>query len=546
MEYLRQIEEDLQTMSGEAGKKYPEVLDASNRALAALKIIRETYVSEIRKRDNSNISVHFKTSSEIVAPYILVCNHVECSQKTLGLAINGLLMLLKYDIVPADDVQNILRVVHIQVTSSKCEFQLKILQLLVALVTLIIKDPNNYNLVTEQSIASFLTVSLMLTDNKQQASISTAAIATTRQVIAIMMNGILAASKSLQGFDAAKSPSGGNEKDGNIVTPEQKHQNDQIVIWIMQSTTLIVRELSLFMQGAASTVIKLNHMVSQTFAMDVIYDLLHGWKDLFHSLNSLKLQLHNAVIPSLQMMLKNIHNDFHANHMKFGLTTASSFTARVLQIVRFILLEFWLTDDMAYDDYEHIITLLIHGMLPMRDLSPADLVEEGRKSGSFNRKNTNAGANTNANEGGDLMGIRGRIEEASSLISKFSPFPLSSSATNKQSNSSNNANAGSTGNKNASNNQNSSEQDAYVHIGRSNLTSGLLSSSLTAPGNDQLLPAHPAACCLEVLLSLLLSRSWKMLKTDMGMRCIMNLISQLTIYSSNLVISILSNEQNVK
>lgn len=537
MEYLRQIEEDLQNISNEAGKKYPEVLDASNNGLHALKIIRETYVSEIRKRDNSNVSVKFKHSSEVVAPYILVCNHVESSQKLMGLSINGLLMLLKYDIVPPSEVQNILRVLQIQVHSPKCEFHLKILQLLVHLVTLLAHDTNNYNLLSEQTIATFLTISLSLTDSKHPASITTAALGTTRQIIAIIMDAITVVSKDMKSLEASVSNAGKDAKEKKLT--EEQQRNEFVYIWILQSSTLIVREMSLFMQGSTSSLIKLTHVISQTFAMDVIYDILNGWKELFHSLNSLKLQLHNSVIPSLQVMLKNIHSDFHSNHQKFGLTTASSHTARIIQIVRFILLEFWLTDDSSYDDYEHIITLLIHGMLPMRELPSDPFDEAGKKGQSKHKPATNS--TTSASD--DLMGLRNRIEEASSIISKFSPFPLGSAISGKPLNAS--ASGGNTAGKNQSGN-NSAEQEAYIQVGRSSSSTGLLSSALFAQSSERLLPAHPAACCLEVLLSLLLCRSVNMLKTDMGMRCLLNLISQLTIHSSNLVINIFSNEQNAK
>lgn len=46
------------------------------------------------------------------------------------MALSGIQMLLNYEVVPPSDVKNILRVLVIQASAPRIEFQLKILQVL--------------------------------------------------------------------------------------------------------------------------------------------------------------------------------------------------------------------------------------------------------------------------------------------------------------------------------------------------------------------------------------------------------------------------------
>lgn len=87
MEYLRQIEEDLTSLGNEAKKRHPEIKDSTDRAIATLKIIRETYVSEVMRKTASTTSkkFNFPQSSDLIAPYILTCNYAEASSKIVRL-----------------------------------------------------------------------------------------------------------------------------------------------------------------------------------------------------------------------------------------------------------------------------------------------------------------------------------------------------------------------------------------------------------------------------------------------------------------------------
>eukprot|EP01035_Chromulina_nebulosa_P021215 gene21215-27480_t len=115
MEHLRQIEDDLRNLGIEAKKKYPEIKDATDRALSSLRTVREVYIADVmRKDDNSQKSQKFPTSSDLTSPYILACNYADGSSKLISMSLNGLQLLLNYEVIPANDVKNIIRVLCIQ------------------------------------------------------------------------------------------------------------------------------------------------------------------------------------------------------------------------------------------------------------------------------------------------------------------------------------------------------------------------------------------------------------------------------------------------
>ena len=97
MDYIRQIEEDLRNLGIEAKKRYPEVNDATEQGLITLKIMRESYANSIMKKHNN---INIIQSSDISKPYILVCNYADCNNKIISIALNGIQMLLNYNIVP--------------------------------------------------------------------------------------------------------------------------------------------------------------------------------------------------------------------------------------------------------------------------------------------------------------------------------------------------------------------------------------------------------------------------------------------------------------
>ena len=74
MDYLRQIEEDIRNLGLET-KRYPEIKDATDRALDTIKVLRDHYISDIRKSNEKSAAL--SQSSDVSAPYILLLNYAD-------------------------------------------------------------------------------------------------------------------------------------------------------------------------------------------------------------------------------------------------------------------------------------------------------------------------------------------------------------------------------------------------------------------------------------------------------------------------------------
>ncbi len=100
MDFLRRIEDDVRNLGVETKRKHPEVKDAADKSLATLRTMRESYVSELMKNKASGIIPKLSRyrSSEVCAPYILTCGYTDSSSKVIILALNGLQMLLNYEV----------------------------------------------------------------------------------------------------------------------------------------------------------------------------------------------------------------------------------------------------------------------------------------------------------------------------------------------------------------------------------------------------------------------------------------------------------------
>jgi hypothetical protein len=105
------------------------------------------------------------------------------------MALNGIQMLLNYELVPPGDVKNVLRVLSIQAGTGRADTQLKLLQILLQLANSLTQSPTSSQYLTEATMCSFLTISLQLCDGKSNVSVSSTAFATARQIISIAMDG---------------------------------------------------------------------------------------------------------------------------------------------------------------------------------------------------------------------------------------------------------------------------------------------------------------------------------------------------------------------
>ena len=110
-------------------------------------------VSGIGSISVSSSSVKLTQSSDLLSPYLLVCNYqVENNSKLVTMALGGITLLLTYDLVPPSDIKNILRVLSIQTLSHKTDIQLKLLQVLLLLANSL-GNHSNTSTGTDTSIA---------------------------------------------------------------------------------------------------------------------------------------------------------------------------------------------------------------------------------------------------------------------------------------------------------------------------------------------------------------------------------------------------------
>jgi hypothetical protein len=118
MDYLRQIEDDLNTICQESKKyeyiylvsvtlltflcsrRYPEVKEAAEKALQSLRMIREVYVSDVMRRDTNQKTRAFPTSSDLSAPYILACNYSDGNVKLVGFTDFSILIDYLTNLIP--------------------------------------------------------------------------------------------------------------------------------------------------------------------------------------------------------------------------------------------------------------------------------------------------------------------------------------------------------------------------------------------------------------------------------------------------------------
>jgi hypothetical protein len=104
------------------------------------------------------------------------------------MALNGIQLLLNYDIIPPSDVKNILRVLTIQANMGRSECQLKLLQIILQLANFLSRDAISSQYLTQSTICSFLTLAMQLCDARNNVSVSSTAFVTVRQIISLVFS----------------------------------------------------------------------------------------------------------------------------------------------------------------------------------------------------------------------------------------------------------------------------------------------------------------------------------------------------------------------
>jgi hypothetical protein len=489
MDSLRKIEEDLRNLGVEFKKKYPEITDATERALNTLKTMREMYVADkMRKTGLDKEDVKIPQSSDITAPYLLACNYIDANPKLILVALNGIQLIVTFEVVPLSDVKSILRVFAMQAATGKPELQLKILQILGQLVTIASRETALFNQhFNEETVKQYLalTLSFMCEAQASSLSVSSTALATSRQVIATMLDGIAASS--------SQSPSS------------------------LSSVVHLVEDLCLFIHGKQGEWNR-GLAVPPSFALDILDFMLSGWKQLFSThpklLELAKVNVFSALKPRLQNMQSNFSTDVTSH----GVSLASAQCYKVVRLARSFLLDFTHEDFM--DELDIVITLMIHCITS--DLDSADL--------NLDMMGTDDNGGSSLIGAGAALfgGIQGGLQRLTG--NSFGQSPRGEAGMGM-------GGGGSKGQRTL--------RSCYLVISSStSYTEGVPNSASDNIDGVKIL-SHPAGLCLEALLSFFMSDVYGLVRLRGGSELLVSSMINSAVSASTLLSKALSVPDNV-
>lgn len=529
--YLVAVEEDLRNLGNEAKKRHPEVKEATDRAITALKAIRDQYVSDkMKKGSGADHAGKSHQSADISAPYILLCNYADANPKLIGMALNGIQMLINNDLIPANDAKNILRVLSIQASSGRSEQQLKLLQILLQLVNSLSKSAASAQHLTEATVCSFLTLSLQLCDGRSSPSlsVSSTALATARQVLAIVMDGaytVFFGPKQTNVSNNSIATFCNVDVDVVVPTPAQIHTS------FTQSSLLLIRDISLFMRSLPGEWLK-GVTIPQSFALDLMHDALTGWKRLFQTLEPYKAIIKDSICPALKPLLQQLQEDFIHSCGKSTVQVSAALTSRVVRIARCIILDF-VTSDIV-NECTFLITLLTHSLQPDRMNSDPKIL---KSAASTSNTSSISGSHHASPMRAKEAPTTSLFQDASILLNKGVGGLMSTlnipipPAIVKGSNA---ANVG--------------QVDLPMQTLTLSASRFIHSKSPDSAGAGIEIPSHPAGVCLEALISFFLSPIPESLcfASPSSIQSITSLIDTCTACICNLICGSLSIESNLK
>jgi hypothetical protein len=475
MEHLRQIEEDLRSISAESkesSKRYPEVVDAADRALGTLKSLREAYLNNLRKTDK-DIVVKLPASPDLLSPYILLCNYSDCSPRLTGLALSSLMMLLNYDVIPVEEAQNILRVLLIQVNAGKADNHLKVLQITLQLAALATRNQISLISLGEQAMTSLMSILIHLCEGKQSPAVFSAAMGTLRQVVALFM-----------------------DRTSAIISEGNEQSNNGYACCV----SVIIREVSSLLLTAGHHSAKY-HGLAPCLAVDVLHEVLETWRPLLQRSALLKVQVRELVFPAAKILLKSLKYEYVSNHSKAGGPVAIATASKAVNLARLLLLKYCVKDWTVERDI--LSSLLIDGLQPIREFSLKDI--DSRAAANHQSKPPRLVQNLDPDNS-----LRSKFEEASaliipggasSLLSKFSSVMGTGGSTPMVA-----AKAGG-----------SYDRHAFMIISNKHATGRTQALADVHLSPKSLLAVYPTACCLSALIAFVSTGLLPDLQQDIGL-----------------------------
>eukprot|EP00597_Dinobryon_sp_UTEXLB2267_P010966 CAMPEP_0170099810 /NCGR_PEP_ID=MMETSP0020_2-20130122/1260_1 /TAXON_ID=98059 /ORGANISM="Dinobryon sp., Strain UTEXLB2267" /LENGTH=2023 /DNA_ID=CAMNT_0010322537 /DNA_START=155 /DNA_END=6224 /DNA_ORIENTATION=- len=560
-------------------------------------------------------------SSDILAPYILSCNYAEGSTKLLNLTLNGIHNLLSFEMVPPHDVKNILRVLSIQACSGsqlsgpsnanstgigsrlQPESQLKVLQITLLMLNFLsspVFASQNSEHLNEQTICSFLSLTLQLCDSRNNISVSSAAFGTARQIIALVFDG------AQRDLDSTIS--------GNLPPAPQPHFTAEVDAQLAKGAHTLFKELCLLVAGQQGDFLGgllPGRGMLQLQALDLLGEALSGWgMGLLLPCHTFRHLLASCLCPTITSLVRGLPQEFASLALRpsqsSGGQQAVSYCGRVLRMARFLLVD-GLRCEALLGPLEGLLCAVIHCLQPVRRAAS----EEEAHPPPRNRPSLSSPASSPPSalppSSGDLSeagpSLRSRLEEASSLLlagsgpgSFISRLGLglgtpaaaslhaghsssalssgngtvgtpSSTHRNPHSSSTNNAVVASSTSKGSTPHaaaSNPSWQGLFVTLRPSPPTAQLPGPALLQhltfsqpqtnshqllPLQQQQIPAHPAAACLQLLLELITLQERYLLcltTSAIGIRFLELLLINSCLCAALLLTSAMQIDSNVK
>jgi hypothetical protein len=116
MNFVQQLEECLRDLAAEARKNHPGVKEASERATLKLRILQNTYVSQVRAANagGEHPTTSLFQSSDLLHPFLLAANYPNAGSKLLEISFRAVKLLMEADAVVPTDAMHMVRVWMIQ------------------------------------------------------------------------------------------------------------------------------------------------------------------------------------------------------------------------------------------------------------------------------------------------------------------------------------------------------------------------------------------------------------------------------------------------
>lgn len=271
------------------------------------------------------------------------------------MALNGIQLMLNYEVIPQGDVKNILRVLMIQINSGKTENHLKIIQIVLLLINLLSSNENPCLYMTESTINSLIVVCLQICESRSSVSIATTALAASSQIVSVVINEVQKQYSKSSGSDAHLSTFIGCAK--SVIIDLTHFCCLQPGVWIK------------------------NVCFPQANALDLLFDILSNNNNLFVEGSCFYEVFINNILPSLKVLLRKSQDDFVVGAYKTGIATSASISSRIIRLARCILINY--ISHNILDDCNFILTLLFHTLQPLRTLPSSVAVDESIKDSIF-------------------------------------------------------------------------------------------------------------------------------------------------------------------